>query len=278
MYGYIRPDADELKLREYNEYRAYYCGLCKCLGREYGEAARSVLSYDCTFIALLLSGIAGTDDVYKCRCAYKPLSRPRLAARIDKNILFAADLDILLAYYKAEDDWHDEKKPLSLAARAALSRAKKKAATRQPALDRAISAGLAELSMIEASCCSELDAAADAFARLMKEAALCSPVEDNGSRIALSHMLYHLGRWVYLADAWDDREKDKRRGCYNPFNAAGAGRERAEFLLNCSLNEAIKAYELIDIHSHKEITDNVLLCGCPAKSAEVLGGNNEQSV
>ena len=73
MYGYIRPNQNELRIREYTEYRAYYCGLCKCLSAEYGEIARSVLSYDCTFIALLLSGLAGTDDVQKRRCVYKPL-------------------------------------------------------------------------------------------------------------------------------------------------------------------------------------------------------------
>ena len=72
MYGYIRPNQDELKIREYTEYRAYYCGLCKCLSAEYGEIARSVLSYDCTFIALLLSGLDGTDNVQKRRCVYKP--------------------------------------------------------------------------------------------------------------------------------------------------------------------------------------------------------------
>ena len=83
MYGYIQPNQDELRIREYTEYRAYYCGLCKCLSAEYGEIARSVLSYDCTFIALLLSGLAGTDDVQKRRCVYKPLSKPRLAAAAD---------------------------------------------------------------------------------------------------------------------------------------------------------------------------------------------------
>ena len=88
MYGYIRPNQDELRIREYTEHRAYYCGLCKCLSAEYGEIARSVLSYDCTFIALLLSGLAGTDDVQKRRCVYKPLSKPRLAAAADDMLRF----------------------------------------------------------------------------------------------------------------------------------------------------------------------------------------------
>ena len=136
MYGYIRPNQDELRIREYTEYRAYYCGLCKCLSAEYGEISRSVLSYDCTFIALLLSGLAGTDDVQKRRCVYKPLSKPRLTAAADDMLRFAADMDVLLAYYKLEDDWRDDKNPAAVCAKAALGGAMKKAANRQPEMDR----------------------------------------------------------------------------------------------------------------------------------------------
>ncbi len=276
MYGYIRPNQDELKIREYNEYRAYYCGLCKCLGAEYGEIARNALSYDCTFIALLLSGIAGTDDVHKCRCIYKPLSKPRLAAAADDMLRFAADMDVLLAYYKLDDDWRDDKSPAAALAKAAFGNAVKKAAGRQPELDRAISCGLRELGELEGANCSELDAPADAFARMMKAVGLSAPIEDRGNRTALAHTLYHLGRWVYIIDAWDDREKDKRKGSYNPFVASGAGRDRAEFLLNCSLNEAINAYQLLNIVSHEGLLDNIILDGCPAKNIEVLGGKDEQ--
>lgn len=275
MYGYIQPNQDELKIREYTEYRAYYCGLCKCLGAEYGETARSALNYDCTFIALLLSGLAGTDDVRECRCGYKPLSKPRLAASLDDTLRFAADMDILLAYYKLEDDWRDDRNPAALCGKAALGGARKKAAARQPEMDRAISEGLKELTELERANCPELDAPADAFARMMKSIGLSAPVENRGDRIALSHTLYHLGRWVYIIDAWDDREKDKKKGSYNPFIASGADKDRAEFLLNCSVNEAINAYQLLNIHSHEGLLDNIMLDGCPAKNREVLGGKDE---
>ena len=263
MYGYIQPNQDELRIREYTEYRAYYCGLCKCLSAEYGEIARSVLSYDCTFIALLLSGLAGTDDVQKRRCVYKPLSKPRLAATADDMLRFAADMDVLLAYYKLEDDWRDDKNPAAVCAKAALE------------MDRAISRGLKELGELEKANCSELDAPADAFARMMKSVGLSAPIENRGDRIALAHTLYHLGRWVYLIDAWDDRDKDKKKGSYNPFIASGADKDRAEFLLNCSLNEAINAYQLLNILSHEGLLDNIMLDGCPAKNREVLGGKDE---
>ena len=86
MFGYIQPNKDELRFREYNEYRAYYCGLCKCIGQEFGEPMKITLSYDCAFIALLLTGIAGVESTRKCRCVYKPLSRARMAAVQDEYL------------------------------------------------------------------------------------------------------------------------------------------------------------------------------------------------
>ena len=188
---------------------------------------------------------------------------------------FAARAAMISVYYKLEDDWRDDKNPAAVCAKAALGGAMKKAASRQPEMDRAISRGLKELGELEKANCSELDAPADAFARMMKSVGLSAPIENRGDRIALAHTLYHLGRWVYLIDAWDDRDKDKKKGSYNPFIASGADKDRAEFLLNCSLNEAINAYQLLNILSHEGLLDNIMLDGCPAKNREVLGGKDE---
>ena len=57
MYGYIRILKPELKFREYDDYRACYCGLCEALHRQYGSLARCTISYDMTFLVLLLSGL-----------------------------------------------------------------------------------------------------------------------------------------------------------------------------------------------------------------------------
>jgi len=146
---------------------------------------------------------------------------------------------------------------------------------RSPQLYKAISEGIEELSRLEQANTPELDAPADAFARMMKNLALAAPVASPQNRLALGHMLYHLGRWVYLVDAWEDREKDTKKGSYNPFIASGADKERAEFLLNCSLNEAINAYELLNIKAHESLLDNIIKDGCPLKNSEVLGGKDD---
>ncbi len=53
MFGYVRPYTPELLVREYTQYKAVYCQLCRVLGQEYGPLARFSLSYDCAFYALL---------------------------------------------------------------------------------------------------------------------------------------------------------------------------------------------------------------------------------
>ena len=63
MFGYVKAYKPELKVRDYEQYKAVYCSLCKTLGREYGLFARLTLSYDFTFAALLrLYGASDSPD------------------------------------------------------------------------------------------------------------------------------------------------------------------------------------------------------------------------
>ena len=52
MFGYIVVNQPELKMKEYDEYRKYYCGLCKSLKDRYGARGQISLSYDMTFLVL----------------------------------------------------------------------------------------------------------------------------------------------------------------------------------------------------------------------------------
>lgn len=91
-------------------------------------------------------------------------------------------------------------------------------------------------------------------------------------RPAMASLGYNLGKWIYLIDAWEDRARDAKRGSYNAFIAAGADAERAGFLMNYSLNEAIAAYQLLSLASNAEILDNIMLTGCTARTLSALGG------
>ncbi|MEG1547760.1 MAG: DUF5685 family protein [Clostridia bacterium] len=275
MFGYIAPLKNELKIKELAEYKAFYCGLCKAIGIRYGQLPRLALSYDCSYIAILLSGLYECKGFYQQRCAYKLLEKPKMIARASSAMDFAADMDILLSWYKMEDDWIDERKLLSLGAKSALSSAAKRAKTSSPRMAEAISSGIAQLSVVERAKNVELDAAAHVFASMMSAILQLAPVPDERARLILTSFGYNIGRWLYLADAWDDRVKDKKSNAYNPFNITECDSERAEFALHYSLNEAIKAYELLEIKSHRGLLDNVIYDGCVAKTISLVGGNNE---
>lgn len=280
MFGYVVPEKSELRVRELALYQAYYCGLCKTIGKREGSLARLTLSYDCSYIAMLLSGAYGCGGCYEGRCAFKPFGKPRAVALRSEPLNFAADVNVLLSWYKLRDDWRDEKRVPSRLAMAALTRAKKRAAANAPSAAEAIEAGIDELSALERAGCRELDAPADAFARMIKSviASYKQVARNKGAAEALEHTAYNIGKWIYLADAWDDREKDADTGAYNPFLAAQADAARAAFVLNFTLNEAIKAYDLADISANKGVLDNIMYEGCVNRTLKLIGGKNEQPV
>ncbi len=271
MFGYILPNKNELKVRELAEYKAFYCGLCHAISARYGQLPRMSLSYDCAFAALIVSGFYPCSGFELHRCAYKPLKRKIPVARSSPALDFAADLNVLLSWYKLEDDWHDEKKVSALAGRAALYPAAKRAKRIAPELDGVIAEGIAGLSKIENASCAELDPAANAFSEMLANAFLLAPLPDDDARRIIKSIGFGLGRWLYLMDAWDDRGKDKKTGSYNVFNLCNSDEEQAKFLLNFALNGAIDAYDLMDVRSHKGVLDNIMYTGCVEKTIALVG-------
>lgn len=280
MFGYVVPLKNELKVKELAQYQAYYCGICTILGSRFGEAAKLTLNYDSTFMALLLSGLNDKEPISYIQktCIYKPFKKKRPIVQESESLRFAADLNAALALYKFRDDWQDERKASALIGKSMLYRAEKRISAERPNLIASIRGGISELSLLENSKCNELDAPADCFARMMREAVREAPLSNEKVRPALLSLFYHLGRWIYLMDAWEDREHDRVKNSYNVFNVTGAGEGRASFLMNCSINEAIQAYELLDIAINREIVDNILYIGCGAKTQHAMGGQNEQPI
>ncbi|MBQ9833027.1 MAG: hypothetical protein IJO48_04760 [Clostridia bacterium] len=280
MIGYVSADKNELKVRELADYNACYCGLCKSISSRYGQVARLTLSYDCAFIAMLVCGLNGERAAKKQGCVYKPLAKKRIIAEDSPSFQFAADLEIALAYYKLADDWNDEKKLMALFEKAGLYASFKKLNMLSRQLGNIVKDGIYALSKLEKEKCGEIDAVANTFAKILGDAAYFAPLNDEKQKKVLSHVLYSIGRWVYLCDAWDDRKKDEKSGSYNPFVICGKQHDdaNASFLLNNALNKAIDAYDLIEIKTHKGVLDNIMYIGCVAKTKEVLGGKHEQSL
>ena len=262
MFGYIKPLECELKVREMDLYRAYYCGLCKTIGKRYGILPRLLLNYDCTFLACLLSEMSGDPVSAALKCARHPFRRERRYVAPNGVLCYAADVNVLLALEKLEDDWRDERKLGARLARLLLGRTARRAKANHPALAEAIALRIGQLSAVEKRNAACTDEPSGAFGDLMQDIARLAPGLPERNRAACEWMLYNLGRWVYLIDAWEDRGKDGKKGAYNPFLTAQMTREDASFLLYVSLSEAEKAYDLIDFAVEHGVTDNIMQLGC----------------
>ena len=280
MFGYVRPSADRLSEAEQQRFGAAYCGLCHTLHRRYGLAARMILNYDLTFLALLLEEEQACSGGCR-RCLVHPL-KPRPCASPSSALDTAADYSVILTWWQLQDGIADHGFWKGLKYRAAswlLRRAYRKASAAQPAFDESTRRHLQDLATLEREHCPSVDRPADTFARLLAGAAegVCDPVR----RRVLGQMFYHLGRWIYLTDAADDLEKDLKNGSYNPLTLRFALQEgklteesRAELAatMDRSIEMMAAAFELADFGDRTGIIRSTVYEGLYAVGHAVLSG------
>ncbi len=274
MFGYVRPLRPELKCKDFDLYKATYCGLCRCLRRRYGLIAPMFLNFDFTFLALLLWEPEESFIPCRGRCHGNPLRKIPMCP--DSPALeLAADESVVLSWWKLRDSVRDDGFFGGLPARvlsALLGPAYRKAARRRPEFDRTARTCLEELAALERENCPSLDRTADAFARLLQGSA---PQEGERGRV-LAQLLYHLGRWIYLADARDDLEEDKLSGRYNPV-AARFGQSGDDPVLRLTMDNSLElmgsALQLGEFGCRKPILENIVYLGLPAVEKAVFDGS-----
>lgn len=285
MYGYVRPHKGELKVREYEQYRAMYCGMCRVLEQHCGFGARMLLSYDMCFLAMVFSGAMGCPvSVCSRRCPVSFWRRSPCAAS-NAAMELAADCTVILAYAKACDGVRDEKGVKKLAyrfSRVLLRRKYRKSAGRLPAFAAGCRENLAGLAQHERERTQSLDIPASCFADML---AALSEYMPEGQRRQARQLFYHIGRWVYLADAWDDVEADMASGNYNCIVQrfelhSPEERERAagelEQTLAHSAQAAAAAAELMELDTWAPIVRNVLYLGLPSIACAIRQGQTKQ--
>lgn len=279
MFGYIRPLITELKVKELEGYKACYCGLCHTLGKEYGLASRFILNYDFVFLAMLLWDKDRNIIIEEKRCV-GCVHKKKRCCKATPAMESAAALSIILTWWKLRDEIADEgflKATVCKAASLFLRRAYNKAARQYPEFDREVRDNLEKLSTLENTNCESIDAAADCFAHILSAAAKSE--DKNKSRI-LEQILYHVGRWIYIIDAYDDFDDDIKSGNYNAVAARFAGktaiddeiRERMRNTLMHSRNMAGNSFELLDETPWSGIVRNIIALGMPAVSEAVFTG------
>lgn len=269
MFGYIKAAKGEMKVKEFESYKAVYCSLCKELGKSYGILARLTLSYDFTFLALLnMSLKEGSCSVKRGRCAFNPLKKCNYCEHTDDFKMPCAAAMIML-YYKIKDNIADENglKKIGFALLLPIfNSAHKKAVRNFPEIEKIVSEYITEQNELENNNCASLDIAADPTAKaLSKIFMLCS--DDQMQKRVLARLGYCMGRYIYLLDAASDLEEDISKNSYNVLKADLNGdikehvKNKVKPQLYFCINEAAKAFELLDIKKFKTILGNIVYLG-----------------
>lgn len=285
MFGYVKPDPSELKVKEYNAYKAFYCGLCRCSGKCVSCSARFFLSYDIVFLALLRCALTNEKISFDTkRCMAHPLKKRPFVEK-NEQMIYSARAGALLAYHKVRDDVSDEKgikRAGKLIILPSAERMRKKSALGE--LDAATKEYLSELSEVQQRRSPYADEGAEIFGKLLGEYGGYA-LDECKSRIG-REICFRVGKWIYFTDALDDFEKDKKSGGYNPLVLSCKNKGEAAEVLRTSLQKelsyACAALNLIDcdrgIHN---ILDNILSKGMltvTEKIAKETEKNNDRPV
>ncbi|MBQ8230929.1 MAG: hypothetical protein IJZ34_03220 [Lachnospiraceae bacterium] len=260
MFGYIIVNKAEMKFKEFDVYHSYYCGLCRKLKEKYGAAGQLSLSYDMTFLLMLLSGLYEPETkVSSCKCIAHPFEDH--TTRINMITDYMADMNVLFTYYKCLDDWEDEKKALKLVYGKILEGKTKKA--RQMYMDkfRKIDMLMHNMTEVEKSGKADIDTMAGLFGQIMTQIVVCR--EDEWTE-NLSRFAFYLGKFIYLMDAYEDVETDIKKGTYNPLKKkydSPEFEEECRTILTMMMSECCKEFEKLPILENVEILRNILYSG-----------------
>ena len=282
MLGYVKTYKPELKIKDYEAYRGLYCSLCRTLGRQYGVMSRLLLSYDVTFLLVVMLSVKNALPTFKKgRCPFNLAKRCNYCVDCSSFLSFAAAVTVLMFYYKVKDNIADSGFFKRLLMRMILpyaSHLRKKALKKYKRLDSIISGGMNRQGYTEANATDNTDRAAHESADTLGKI-FCYDDADN---IELYRFGYSVGRWVYLLDAADDIEKDLKNKSYNVFVNRYQIHSSADFdedikkeveaTLNMSRAQALEALSNLGQEIFTPVIENILTDGMSASMNKVLKG------
>lgn len=277
MFGYISINKPQLKVCEYEIYKAIYCGLCRELGKEYGALAKCILNYDLTFVSLLEMAVSDDLPCYeRKRCRVNPFKKCTYCKNDSKSQQLAAAACVALFDLKVEDNIKDSPifkalcfRFVRLFSKGWAKKAYKKYPTLESVIDDYRKGQIDAESDLECSIDKASEPTAKAVSRILS---MISCDEKYG--FVLERMGYCLGKWIYLCDAVDDLEKDVKTGNFNALKPFGKDksevRERVEPILNNCWTECAKYSELLEIHKFSSIIENILYEGLKLRQSKVF--------
>lgn len=277
MFGYVTPCKMELKVKDYEKFKGYYCGLCLSIKNLFGNLPRMTLNYDMTFLAILLDSL-NEDKINfkKSNCIAHPLKR-NIKIINNKPLDYAAFCNIALSYYKLLDNFNDNNSKSSKLLSSILKGYMKKYTNKNFQLLNYMKNKLTLLNEIEKSNKKiNIDEVSHIFADLTAYI-ICNYYNEVDFKEPLYWLGYHLGRFIYLIDAYDDLKKDMETNNFNPINKAFNEknipynlfieqiRDRIEFNLTLSAESCFSSLQALPIKKNEELLNNILQLGLMEK-------------
>ncbi len=273
MFGYVMPYKLELKIKDYEMFKAYYCGLCIAIKNNFSNLCRLSLNYDMTFLGILLDSLATEKHNYEVTtCIAHPFKKkPKV---INNNALdYAAFCNVALVYHKLLDDYNDDnalnKKILSMYLKKFIE---KENLDLKPLLEN-IESNISKLTEYEKSTeYISIDELSHSFADLTGFL-IAFYYRDKDFHDDLYKLGYNLGRWIYIIDAYDDLEDDMKKNKFNAINKAfntdslsyeeliEAQRDRIEFNLMMSASTTVDALNNLPLEKNSDLLFNILQLG-----------------
>lgn len=286
MFGYVKPCIPELKVKDFEKFKAYYCGLCHSIKKLYGNLPRLCLNYDMTFLAILLDSLTEDSINYKkIICPTHPTKKKSLVCS-NFALEYSAHMNVSLFYYKLLDDVKDDNNLKSKALSSLLKSKVNNYSNEIGSINLEIYYELMELSRLESSKITSIDEICDPFSTLTA-VVLSSYPHYNGDDKDKKHLYslgYNLGRWIYLIDAMDDLEKDISENKFNAINEVyntenlpfsdfkSCIAEKINFLLiNCG-SECLYHLEKLPLQKNKDLLLNIVHLGIMEQTEKLTKG------
>lgn len=286
MFGFVTVDRSEMLGKDFDAYKAVYCSLCKQLGKEYTFLSRFILSYDCTFYAVIALALTDTCPGFCVgKCKFNPIKKCNYIKNGEEALSKASALSIVSVYYKLKDNIADGgffEKISCYLLMPFFSSWRKKAMKKYPEIEKAVATMSSSQFEVEKDEHCSIDKAADPTAKMLS-AVLSLLVTDedddvDNKRRVLSTFGYFLGKWIYLIDAANDYEDDLKHSNFNPYIIAYADdkdhKADISHSLDYCLSECLLSYNLLEIKHFDRIIENVLIYGLPKKQRSVLNKEN----
>ncbi len=277
MFGYVKTDFPNMYMKDVVLYKAMYCGLCKGIGKCCGNKGRLVLNYDLTFLSLFAHNLLNLDvKIEKQTCIIHHI-RKRPVAVPDALTERIGALNVILAYYKLNDDVIDNKK--GYIKREFFKSSYKKAVKKEPKFDAIVKARYNELRKYEKDNCDSIDMVADPFGLMMQD--IMMELMGEGCTDNVKSIAYELGKWIYLIDALDDFDKDKKKKNFNVFVNANPEIKDKQALLNQKgndlvyifgsiLNEIATLEKGLEYKFNHDLISNILSLGLKCQTKQIM--------